>query len=250
MTYRINHLSLVIFRIDFSPILLLQGSLKPEYQESLRSQFPNFDSKDSFEHTVILGGASDEKREERLTCKLWEFSNLEKTIKITTRYNWFAVECLKYVSFQKFEDSVKTAFTNFKRFYEPIVCKRIGLRYINSIKIPEGDPFKWAEYLSSFLANPIEEFPSKESLVRAMSQYTVAKDDCRIIINSGMPNREYPNKIGRKEFTLDFDCASDDCESKEPLSSLRIFHDEIENLFEKCITNKLRSLMGVNHEEG
>jgi uncharacterized protein (TIGR04255 family) len=243
MVYKNNYLSTVIFRIDFSPILLLMASLKPEYQEALRAQFPNLETADMTQHKIMMGNVPSEKKEESVHFNQWAFLNKEKTIKITVTHNCFVVECFKYTSFPEFDESIKTAFNNFKQFYEPIVCKRLGLRYINNIVLKEGNPLIWSDYLSPFLANQIEAFPYRENLSRIMNQFIIARDDHTIIINTGMPNREYPNKISRREFTLDFDCSTEDCEDRDPLSCFKVFHDEIEELFESCITDKLRKLM-------
>lgn len=245
MAYKTNYIVNALFRIDFSPILLLRESLKSEYQESMRVQFPNFESVDLTTQKITIGKVPADKTEEIVTCKLWSFFNKGKTIKISLCHNFFIVEFLKYFSFAEFESIINSTFTNFKRYYEPIVCKRFGLRYINNIVLKEGDPLIWSGYLLPFLTKTIEDFPLKENLARAINQFVVNMDNCKLLINSGIPNNEYPSKINRKEFLLDIDCFSENCDGEDPLNSLKTFHYTIEDFFEKCIDDKLRTLMGI-----
>jgi len=245
-TYKKNFISAVIFRVDFSPILHLQEKISPDYQESIRDRFPKFEQRDVVEHTVHM--ADIEKKEEKVFYKEWSFYNMDKSIKVTAHYNWLAVEFFRYSTFPNFRETVAWVYEKFESFYKPLVCTRIGLRYINSITLPEGHPLEWSNFLAEPIACGIEKFPEREDLARAMSQFLLKRDDHAVLVNFGMPNREFPAKISRKEFILDLDCSTSDCENREPLSSLNAFQIELEKIFELSITDQLRNIMEVIDE--
>lgn len=245
MAYKTNYIVNAFYRIDFSPLLLLKESLKADYQEAMRNKFPIFESMDMTTKKIEMGKDLTEKTSEIFTFKQWSFFNKEKTIKVSSCYNFFIVEFNKYSSFDEFESVANDTFTNFKRFYEPLAYKRFGLRYVNNIVIRDGDPLNWSDYLLPFLAKPIEDFPLKENLSRVINQFIINKGNYTLMLNSGILNKEYPDKISRREYLLDIDCSTKNCDSEDPLNSMRKYHEEIENLFEKCITDNLRTLMGV-----
>jgi uncharacterized protein (TIGR04255 family) len=58
-----------------------------------------------------------------------------------------------------------------------------------------------------------------------------------------MSNDEFPNPITRKEFILDYDCFSHDVEYTEVINKLSDFHNNIQEMFENSIEDKLRKQM-------
>jgi len=61
-----------------------------------------------------------------------------------------------------------------------------------------------------------------------------------------MHNPDYPARIRKKIFILDYDAYTTSLLTREEIrQSLPIFHDQIEQLFEKSITGRLREIMNV-----
>ncbi|MGD0951250.1 MAG: hypothetical protein ABR985_02460 [Methanotrichaceae archaeon] len=61
-----------------------------------------------------------------------------------------------------------------------------------------------------------------------------------------MYNPEYPNKITRKIFVLDYDCyTTDELNASEIKEKMEILQRDEEKLFESSIENGLREKMGV-----
>ncbi len=140
--YRNNFIKNAIFRLDFSPILLLTQELNPAFQEALRSEFPKLEETKGFEYTATFqkGGKIEEQKE----FKIWSFFNKEKTYKITISFQFFIVECFKYSHFEQFRQIADKIYSIFMSLYKPLDNKRIGLRYINKIEFPEGHPLEWS----------------------------------------------------------------------------------------------------------
>lgn len=159
------------------------------------------------------------------------------------------LEDLKYTSLSPYLDRIDTAVKAFEKAYHDIVYTRIGLRYINRIQFPDGDPLDWSQFIADSLTCPISEFiGDKRELSRAMSQYVINKGEWSVLFNFGIFNREYPAKISRKEYILDYDCFSTDVNQSEMVQQLKRFNLTILELFEHSIKDVLRQKMGVKRE--
>lgn len=66
----------------------------------------------------------------------------------------------------------------------------------------------------------------------------------------GMYNTDFPAPIKNKLYILDIDAYTQGLLTFDDIQSrLDKFHDAIEDLFEKVITNELRKVMGVVNED-
>ena len=77
-----------------------------------------------------------------------------------------------------------------------------------------------------------------------MSQAILNYDDYRVNFNYGMFNSEFPAKISRKEFILDFDFYTEYVEQETIIPLIKKFNKEAAIMFEKCIKDGLRKKMG------
>ena len=73
----------------------------------------------------------------------WRFSNKEQDTEISVHSNFFAFEQKQYRGFEAFFQRLSATYNHFVITYKPSIIKRIGLRYINQIHIPDGNPFDW-----------------------------------------------------------------------------------------------------------
>ena len=244
--YKTNFLKAVIFRLDFSPILVVAHELNPSFQEALRADFPKLEEQTAktFEIKIERGEKTDSSSDE---FKVWSFFDKDKTIKITIAYTYFAVEFFKYVHFEHFREITEKVFSIFLTSYKPVDWKRLGLRYTNQIAFNEGHPLEWSPFINSSLTYGIENFidNNKSDLSRAMSQFIMNRDDHQLMFSFGVYNGdEFPSRISRKEFILDYDCSTTHFEEHEILSKLDSFHTDILRLFNNSITDDMRTIMG------
>lgn len=241
--YKTNFLKNVIFRIDFSPIVRLKKELSPDFQDVLRPNFPLFEEQTAVEYFTTI--KEDRKIDETRTSYVWNFFTHEKTQKVTVSYQHLAVEFFKYHHFNEFNQIVEQVYTSFSHFYKPLDVKRLGLRYINNIVIDEGHPLEWAEFINPHLIHPLDNFiADKTHLSRFMSQTVLNRGDHTIIFSYGIYNSEFPARISRKEYILDYDCFTSDFDDNDVMSKLIEYNVEILELFEESITEALRAKMG------
>jgi uncharacterized protein (TIGR04255 family) len=146
-------------------------------------------------------------------------------------------------------------YYNFKIFTGEILQKflsenysknvlRLGLRYINTISIPEGNPFDWKDIINDSLIQNLDYVENKKGLTRIMGLIELKTSDYRIKIQYGIKNSDYPNPIAKREYVLDYDCSiEDEMEFSLILSKIDMLHDIIKSHFIKCKLTKLDESM-------
>lgn len=242
--YKTNFLTNVIFRVDFPKILELSEKAPSEFQKKINDTFPILEEIKA--HRLDFEVKSSEEdislKQEKATA--WQFSNKEKTKKIFLDPEFVYIEYTKYTSFEEFFTDIKFVFGTFTDLYPIKIAKRIGLRYINQIKIPAGDPFKWSGLIHENLLSTTEFVTKKDNIVRSMHLLQLREETNNLLFQFGFFNSEYPNPIARKEFALDYDCSTDkETEISEIYAKANEFHKLIGNHFEKSILEGLRTMM-------
>ena len=241
--YKKNFLTNVICRIDYPTILKIRKELSPDFQEKIHDRFPLLKEEQITEYETII--APDTKTDTRKSSTKWIFYNKEESRRVNVTYRYVVIEFLKYNDFSKFKSIVENVLNVFFELYKPPLIKRFGLRYINSINL-KGNPFDWSNYVNKSLTYAVDYFvDNKEDLSKAMSQVVINREDYRINFNYGMFNSEFPNKIAKREYILDYDCNIKQINSTDVIQYMDIFNDEIKKMFEKCIEDGLRKEMGV-----
>jgi len=239
-TYPKNFISKVIARVDFQPILKLKQEEPVEFQEAIRPQFPRYLQSESIDIS-LKPGEQPSATKKPIT---YQFLNNDKTGKIDINFRFITFSSEKYVSFETFFPNIELMFNTFNNIYNPGIITRVGLRFINEIKL-KGNPFDWDGYLNNNLYCMLNAFPElSNSLTRAMSQMHINLGDRTISFQFGIWNSEFPNSIAQKEFILDYDCVSrEECNSESVLSKFKIFYEDIKNLFKQCRREKLIATM-------
>ncbi|MDY6895401.1 MAG: TIGR04255 family protein [Thermotogota bacterium] len=245
--YESNYITNVIFRVDFPKILELNEQKTPiKFQEAVSERFPKLEE--------IKGGVLDVKIEKDMDISLkhenkvtWEFSNKEKTKKVFINSDFVSIEYLKYEHFADFLNEIQFVFDTFTSLYPVKISKRIGLRYINQIKLDSGDPMDWNNLIHPSLFSNYNEFKLENiDILRSMRLLELKEGEYRLKFQFGLSNSEYPNPIARKEFILDYDCSTnEELEISEIFNLAKEFNIIIYRWFENSILEDLREKMGV-----
>lgn len=238
-TYPINFITKVIIRIEYQPILKLKQEEPVDFIERMRDQFPRYERKESIDISIKPGEAPIVSK-----SPVWEFINKEKTEHISLNYQAITLIFDKYVSYELFFSKIELVYNAFNSIYRPSIIKKIGLRFINEIKLT-GIPLDWEGIINNNLwcfINALPEFPT--SLTRAMSQMHLTIEDHSMVFQFGIHNSEYPNKITQKEFILDYDCVSrEENEPEGVINKLKSFYEDIKKAFKQSRGEKLVRIM-------
>ncbi len=247
ITYETNFLENVIFRIDYSPILRMIKETPADFQTKIKGKFPRLREETIIELSRGITKKSDtesQSHEEKQIRPVWKFFSKDQTQMVELTYNTLAVEFSKYSNFEEFRDSVEHAFHSFSEIYQSIDLKRLGLRYINHIVLEKGNPFDWKNLVNPSLTHFVDNFfDDKKDLAKALSRITTNKEDFEMNFLWGWHNTEFPSKIARRQFILDYDCYTHDVEEQNVVNLIEKFHDQIHSYFEKSIGDDLRKIM-------
>ncbi|MBU4353815.1 MAG: TIGR04255 family protein [Proteobacteria bacterium] len=144
-TYPINFIKKVLIRIDYQPILKLKQEEPADYQECMRAQFPRYERKETIEFQLKPG-------EPPIATKspVWEFVNKDKTEKISLNYQTISITFNKYNSRELFFSKIESVYNAFNSIYRPTIIKKIGLRFINEIKLT-GNPLDWEGIINNVI---------------------------------------------------------------------------------------------------
>ena len=204
--YRKNFLTNVICRIDFRPIAEIDSAFLNKFRTIVKSNFPKVK-----EQTMVGIETKIEKGEcvsnSQLPGKsIFNYLDINEENSIILSDNYLAIESVNYTSYKEFSKHIDYALTNLTDCFKDIDFIRLGLRSINQIVLDRGNPLIWKNYIEPSFVSVIDRFFDRsENLARMMSQVVLNYDDYKVNFNYGMHNSEFPAKISRKEFILDFD---------------------------------------------
>lgn len=246
MKYRHNFVTNAICRLDFRSGPDLNRDLLNRFRDAVKVEFPEVKEQTikaleaRFENGVLLQPSQLPDKQ------IFHYIDAKAENQITLAPDNLTIESLKYVNFREFRRIIELALDNFKNLAENPDFTRLGLRYINQIIISKGNPLAWTKYVNSAFVSVIERFFEKSpNLARAMSQVVLNYDEYKLNFNYGIHNSEFPAKISRKEFILDFDYYTEYVEEDNILPLLTKFNIESAIMFEKCIKDDLRNHMEV-----
>ncbi len=144
-----------------------------------------------------------------------------------------------YPTWEEYLPLIEAAYGVYRSVAQPQGLSRIGLRYINRIEIPEQnvtieDYFQFNPHLGQALPQNIASF-----IVGVQFIYD-STDALRVQMVSALP--EHPECIGMV-LDLDYSLLAPQKVGLEDIPGwLQVAHDRIEQVFEACLTDKLRAI--------
>jgi len=241
--YRTTFLAKVIVRMDYSyPITQLTKTL-PNQLKTI-PQFPLSEPKDFIGTEFLISkGVIKEKATEGTT---WFFHSIDRQNTVAIERDNFNISYKAFDSFDVLkQDSLHIAKVLFE-VHKDFQGKRLGLRYINEIKLDENTVLDWSEYIDGKLLTQLE-FPENPSLIcRAFNDLELNCGDFILKFQYGIRNPDFPARIQRKNFILDYDAYSLGLQNLEDIAqNLDKLNEAIHQVFEQSICDGLRRKMGV-----
>lgn len=186
----------------------------------------------------------DSPKSNQTRIKRWQFFGKEREKALSISSQALDVGYSKYTTFEE----VKAAFTGaveaLAKLCPDARVKRFGLRYVNKITIENStNPSDLRNLISPELSSMISFFEPK-NLTRLfhVAELKVGEFDLRF--QFGFPNPDYPAVMKRPDFILDMDAYVQIVHDlNESLRYMDGAHEQIQTLFEKSISDVLRSRM-------
>lgn len=245
--YRKNYLELVVFQLRLPLILKLDNASPGEYQNLIHERFPIARAVSEVNVEVLMTPEGT-KAEKRSIRPRWVFFAQDETKSVTVGSDIFSLEYKKFKDVLDVEGDFSFAWGAFQKLYQVESIDRIGVRYINIITLPSGNPFDWSGYIQEDILKAAIGVapPPGHDVLRSMHALYLGATDHRITFQFGIHNSDFPNPVAKRSFILDFDCCSvGPVEGSEAEACVRQYNVVIHDLFEGSIGNLLRQDLGI-----
>lgn len=194
--------------------------------------------------TVTFGVAHPNSQQRNPQVPVIQTWNIERTSCLQFGPGIIAANLLKYKSWEVFTPTISLLLKNYFDCVELNIPKRIGLRYINRILIPEND-IKISDYFRIDMSFP-------ETLINPNAfDVTLIKETNvnQIAITTKVRFASDSLKPGEKGVAFLFDIDSFVTKSipldiKDILRITDLCHDCLEEIFESTLTDKIRIIFG------
>ncbi|MFI1842952.1 TIGR04255 family protein [Streptomyces microflavus] len=191
--------------------------------------------------------------------QIWpRFVSRDKTTAVTYRHNAISVETLRYRNYEAVRALTRAAIEGRQQISPVDGVERIGMRYINEVRVPElRPPQQWSEWVSSSLTGPATIAPPEGLALSSWQGATVFGDPARsgamvrhgafegyAVDPGGELNRTTPPP--GPFFLIDIDAywnpadQTPDLKPDSTIEQLDELNATVKGLFEGLITDRLR----------
>lgn len=236
-----NCLENVILRFDFKDNVTTFDDMIGDVTEKISSEF-KYELTERMDLKLNL--ESSQLSAENRKIKVHTFKN-NSGLTITIESGFLSFNTQNYSGYDEFMKTIKRIISLLE--ISDVELKRVGLRYINHIRLTEGNPLEWNGYIVPELTQSINFLNGSEVkyLSRNMGHMFFKKSDYSLAFLYGWSNSEFPNPIAKKEFVLDYDCFTENkFKQSDALEYIDKFHEEIKKMFVKSIGNELKKKIG------
>ncbi len=179
-----------------------------------------------------------------------QFRTSDDTAFVQVAPHYLSVHQLRpYPGWTAWAPHIQEALNVYVHTARPLGVQRVGLRYVNRILLPNGDPIEPAHYLN-FYPHLGEELPQKMVAFHSavMLPYSDGRDALRLQLRSAEPEREPELRLAL-ELDLDYFLTQAETLSVPELPDwLSGAHAHVEDVFEACLTERSRVLFEVVQE--
>lgn len=241
--YKKDFLKKVIVRIDFdTPLPIVSKGPASSIYDTVKDRFPITEEKKVMGKELLIG--PEDTKERSIETKEWHYygKNREKHLTITP--NTVFVEYDRYEYYEMLKEDFLSVSDALFTSYPKLQVRRLGLRYIDNIDIPNESPTEWDKYLKPELNTIFALAEDKKSVSRAFHVLEFNYGEDLLRFQFGMFNPDYPAPIKKKIYTLDYDMYVTKILNKSDIGeTLDRFHEKVNRSFEEVITDELRKIM-------
>ncbi len=250
--YAKNFITQVVVRADFAPntVPMVQPG------EPLMASVEGFPVRNRLNRTksevrirkTPQGPAKDTHTTNFIENNFW---SEDKTRRIALCSEYLFLEEKRYEGFALLRDLFLDVLDAAAAQYPAMKLRRLGMRYINEIRLPEEDAGPglgadfWEKYINPLLLGGLRFAANDDALARHMCSTELNYGADRANIRYGIFNSEYPKPNRRREFILDVDTFTA-AELAPAVAAVKLedYHSAALSVFEAAITDALRARMG------
>jgi uncharacterized protein (TIGR04255 family) len=211
------------------------------FYEKVKDTFPRRKQR-TVQEIEIRAGSNGLQRHPRTNERIMFLTEDQKMV-IQVGPRLLAINALRpYPTWQGFKARIEMAWKSLQHVVEVKGIQRLGLRHVHALALPARN-VKLSEY---FEFHPFVTRKLRQQMVSFLmgTEFSFAddRDRCRVQL-VGPP----PDAGEKRRFVLDIyhflfqPCA---VEIADAMSWIETAHDHVEEVFEECITDKLREILG------
>ncbi len=242
-------------RLNYEP-RLSDAAARDQFAENVRDRFPVLERQTLNSFTVHEIGPPQLESVDQIRA-----TSLDK--KVTTALNQTSLSVSmagsSYGEFEDFSSLVQFAAEALNEIVQSVVVQRIGLRFIDEIRVPSPPDSSdgWAPWINQALLAPVGAYAAADSQMLRGSVIYDSGEDHRVafswgelngvgVVGSDLPFYQ-PDAEQTKMFLLDVDSAWEPAsfvllKDKDVKSALARLHDPIGEIFQWSITDTARDL--------
>lgn len=249
-------LMLVAFELRFTPIPGLESAKWEQIYDAIRDTFPIVGPPPRISLQFSPGGAEQKTQGVRLLDR-------GRTRSAVFYEDAAVVETSQYGRFEDLRELIELVLRSLDQAGPIPAVQRVGLRYIDEIAVPDGDP-DWRRYIDHSLLCPVDMFEEFSAKAYSGSLELDAGERQKVNVNYGIFSEPVVNPQGALQipespegeyFLIDLDSFWVPPESQflefqleHVLKKCEELHDPIRTIFERSITDDLRGVMRGENE--
>lgn len=247
--YRRNPLAEVICQLRFPEILSISEKAPVDFQEAIRSEFPQFQRRQETPMPRLTGVPGNMTLQNQPATINYHFSSADGVWRVNLTSRFISLTCTKYTCWEDFARKLDQPLAAFIRIYKPAYFERIGLRYLNFISRGElglgTTPFREL-FAPCYLGILAEDEVSETSAARCNVDAELAlRGGCRVKLHAG------PGLVKRggqqdKEVKFIFDqdlFMPGQVPVNLSAGALQTLHTQADSIFRGAITKELHDAM-------
>lgn len=247
--YRRSQLAEVICQLRFPEILSISEKAPADFQDAIRSTFPQFQRRQEAPAPRITGIPGNMQLQNQPTTVNYQFTSADGVWRVNLTSKFISLTCTKYTCWEDFAGMLDQPLAAFIKIYKPAYFERIGLRYLNFISRGElglgTTPFR--ELIESrYLGILAEESVAENSAARCSVDAEIAlRGGCRAKLHAG-PGLVKRNGQQEKEVKFIFDqdlFMPGQLPVNLSAGALQTLHSHAWSIFRGAITDELHDAM-------
>ena len=247
--YRTDQIGEVICQLRFPEILAIGANAPVDFQEAIRSQFPQFLRRQESAAPKITGMPGNFTLQNQPITINYQFASTDGVWRVNLTNKLISLTCSKYTCWETFAAHLDKPLAAFIQIYKPAYFERIGLRYVNFISRKalglEGVPF--SELIAPCYLGPLGEGDVAEA---AATRSTVdaelaIRGGCRVKLHAG-PGMVKRGGVEDKEVKFIFDqdlYMPGQIPVNLSAGTLQTLHSQAFSIFRGAITDTLHDAM-------
>ena len=247
-----NQLAEVICQLRFPEILMINEKPPAEFQEMIRSDFPQYSCRKENPMPKIVGAPGNFSLNNPPATMNYQFVSADGFWRINLTSTFISLACTNYTCWEDFAKHLDKPLVSFIKLYKPSYFSRVGLRYLNFISRRnlelEDTPFSQLierPYLGLLSDEEVLEHTTSRNSVDA--ELTIP-GGCRLKVHAG-PGMVKHNGVQDNEIRFIFDqdlFMNGNIPVNISAGALETLHSQAYSVFRGAITDTLFEAMEPN----